>query len=224
MTDNAQPNTVDAQPAGSPHRDALADEEPTLGQVFATLRRRELYGNLLTHLFVFIPAAVVIGLLARRLDRTWGWAPIAEPPINVVVALLCFGAGGFVVWYCYGYLYLKGRGSPGSHLGYTRKLVDTGIYSWIRHPSVLGKLIGVIGLAVLMRSPSFLVVFIPILLLYSYITNMAIQERYCLKNFGQQYETYRNKVPMLIPRWSRLMQHLARRKEQRLARRKERRP
>jgi len=188
-----------------PSMSETPERAPTVAQVFATLRHKELWGNLLVHLLIFIPAAVVIGLLARKLDRTWGWAPLAPPPWNIVVALLCFGVGGFVVWYCYGYLYLKGKGSPGAHMGYTTELVETGIYSWIRYPSVLGKLIGVIGLAMLMRSPSFLFVFVPVLLLYSYITNMAIQERYCVQNFGEQYLRYRREVPMLVPRPRRVL-------------------
>ncbi|MCZ7582440.1 MAG: hypothetical protein M5R36_03390 [Deltaproteobacteria bacterium] len=69
-------------------------------------------------------------------------------------------------------------------MGYTKNLVTTGIYSWIRHPSVIGKLIGVIGLGVLLQTPGFLVAIVPMLLVYSYVTNVHVQERYCVRNFG----------------------------------------
>ena len=140
------------------------EREPTVVEVFATLRRKELYGNLAVHLFILIPAAVLLAYFGRVLDRNWGWSPIAPFPWNVVVAALGFALGGYIVWYAYGYLYLKGGGSPGSHMGYTRRLVTTGIYSWVRHPSVVGKLIGVIGLGVLMQTPGFLLVIVPVLL------------------------------------------------------------
>jgi protein-S-isoprenylcysteine O-methyltransferase Ste14 len=180
------------------------DREPTVREIFATLRRKELYGNLAVHLFILIPAAVVLAFLGRVLDRNWGWAPLPGPPWNVALAVLCFGAGGFLVWYAYGYLHLKGGGSPGAHMGYTQRLVTTGIYSWVRHPSVIGKLIGVVGLGLLMRTPGFLLVIVPFLLLYSYATNILIQERNCLRNLGEGYARYRREVPMFVPRWERI--------------------
>jgi len=90
--------------------------------------------------------------------------------------------------------------------------VTTGIYSWIRHPSVVGKLVGIIGLGVLLRPPSFLFVIIPVLMLYSFVTNILIQERYCVKHFGEDYKRYKNEVPMFIPKISRIKRHFMDRK------------
>jgi protein-S-isoprenylcysteine O-methyltransferase Ste14 len=184
------------------------DREPTLWEVFSTLRYKELYGNLAVHVFILVPAATLLAWLAQRLDHDWGWSPTPGMPWNVLLCAACWALGGYIVWYSYGYLFIKGQGSPGSHMGYTKRLVDTGIYSWIRHPSVIGKLVGVIGLGFLMRSPAFLAIFIPILLLYSYVTNIVIQEKFCLKNFGDEYEAYKCEVPMFIPRWRRIRRFL----------------
>lgn len=180
------------------------DREPTVVEVFSTLRFKELYGNLVVHVFILVPAATAMAFLARKLDRDWGWAPTVGLPWNAVICAACWLVGAYVIWYSYGYLFIKGEGSPGAHMGYTTRLVDTGIYSWVRHPSVIGKLIGVIGLGFLMRTPAFLLVFIPILLLYSLVTNILIQEKICLRNLGDQYERYRQEVPMFVPRWRRL--------------------
>lgn len=177
------------------------------------MRYKELWGNLAVHVFVLIPASFVLAFLARRLDRDWGWPETVGLPWNVAVCALTWIVGAYVIWYSYGYLFIKGEGSPGGHMGYTTKLVETGIYSWVRHPSVIGKLIGVIGLGVLMRSPAFLAVFIPLLLLYSLITNKVIQERVCLDNFGEEYERYRREVPMFIPSWRRFKRFLQERGE-----------
>lgn len=192
--------------------DQPLDHEPTLREVFATLRHKQLYGNMLVHVFVLIPAATVIGFLGRKLDQDWGWQPIVGYPWNVIICLVCFAVGGFIVWYSYGYLFLKGLGSPGSHMGYTQRLVDTGIYSWIRHPSIIGKLIGVIGLSFLMCSRSFLLVLIPFLFLYSFLTAIFIQERFCRKHFGEHWDRYVQEVPMYIPRWRRIRQHFEQRR------------
>jgi len=189
--------------------DALPmDREPTVAEVFGTLRRKELYGNLAVHIFVLIPMAAFMAYLGQRLDKNWGWSPIMPPPWNIIGAFICFALGGFIVWYAYGYLFLMGVGSPGAHMGYTKFLVTTGIYSWIRHPSVVGKLIGVIGLGLLMRTPGFLIVIVPVLLIYSYFTNIYIQERFCLRNFGEAYERYRREVPMFIPRFARIERYI----------------
>jgi len=189
-------------------RGQTLDREPTVVEVFSTLRFKELYGNLAVHVFVLIPAATVMALLARRLDRDWGWEPTVGPPWNLLICAVCWIVGAYIIWYSYGYLFIKGEGSPGGHMGYTTRLVDTGIYSWVRHPSVIGKLIGVIGLGILMRTPAFLFVFIPVLLLYSLATNILIQERICLRNLGEDYERYRREVPMFVPRWRRFRRFL----------------
>jgi hypothetical protein len=78
----------------------------------------------------------------------------------------------------------------------------------VRHPSVLGKLLGVIGLGLLWRSPTFLVAFVPVLVVYSVVTNRYLQERFCDARFGARYAAYRERVPMLIPRPSGIIRWL----------------
>jgi len=53
-----------------------------------------------------------------------------------------------------------------------------------------------------------LIVIVPVLLLYSYLTNIYIQEHYCLRHFGRDYEDYKREVPMFIPRRQRLTRWL----------------
>ena len=188
------------------------EREPTVVEVFSTMRYKELWGNLAVHVFILIPASFLLAFLARKLDHDWGWDPLVGQPWNLVICAICWVVGAYVIWYSYGYLFIKGMGSPGGHMGYTTVLVETGVYSWVRHPSVIGKLIGVIGLGFLMRSPAFLMVFIPLLFLYSYITNRRIQERVCLRSFGEEYERYRREVPMFIPRWRRVKRFIEERR------------
>lgn len=174
---------------------------PTLGACFAAIRAPELYRNFAIHLFVMFPAAMVMCWIATHVDAALGWEPLPGGLATSLAGLSLVGLGGLWVWYVYGYLYLAGGGSPGTHVdGGPVALVDSGPYTAIRHPSVLGKLAGVIGLGLLWHSTVFLVAFVPVLVVYSVVTNRFLQERFCDQRFGPRYQAYRERVPMLLPR------------------------
>jgi protein-S-isoprenylcysteine O-methyltransferase Ste14 len=161
----------------------------------------ELYRNFGVHLLVMAPAGALMAYIASRIDRVLGWSPLVAWPWSLLPGLSLILAGGLWVWYVYGYLFLSGRGSPGSHVdGGPTVLVDTGPYTMLRHPSVLGKVAGVLGLAMLFGSKVFLVAFLPLLVTYSLLTNRYLQERACDARFGASYARYRELVPMIVPR------------------------
>ena len=173
---------------------------PTTTLCFSAIRSPELYRNFAIHLFVMFPAAMTMCWLATRLDGTLGWDPFGDISWRFPVGIGAIMLGGIWVWYVYGYLFLAGGGSPGTHVdGGPVRLVDTGPYATIRHPSVLGKLLGVIGRGTIWGSWSFLLMFVPVLIAYAIISNRLIQERFCHMRFGQQYADYCAEVPMLIP-------------------------
>ncbi|MCB9745184.1 MAG: isoprenylcysteine carboxylmethyltransferase family protein [Alphaproteobacteria bacterium] len=174
---------------------------PSFGACLAAIRAPELYRNFAIHIFVMFPAALVMCWIATQVDAAIGWAPYWSFNARLAVGLSLIGAGGFWVWYVYGYLFLAGGGSPGTHVdGGPVAMVDTGPYTVIRHPSVLGKLAGVIGLGVAFGSTIFLLAFVPVLVVYSLVTNRYLQERFCDERFGPRYDAYRKVVPMLMPR------------------------
>lgn len=146
------------------------------------------------------PAAMVMCSIAHAIDEK---LMIGAPFDNLagrMLGLALVMTGGLWVWYVYGYLFLLGEGSPGTHVdGGPVRLVVSGPYTAIRHPSVLGKFLGVIGLGILWNSAVFLVGFVPVLLVYSLVTNRLIQERFCVERFGERYVQYRDRVPMLFP-------------------------
>ena len=161
----------------------------------------ELYRNFAVHALIMAPAGTTMAYIASRIDQVLGWQPLLPVPLGLLLGLGSIGLGGLWVWYVYGYLYLSGQGSPGSHVdGGPTVLVDTGPYTMVRHPSVLGKLAGVLGLGIIFGSKIFLLAFLPLLVIYSLLTNRYLQERYCDVRFGAAYQRYRDLVPMLLPR------------------------
>jgi protein-S-isoprenylcysteine O-methyltransferase Ste14 len=174
---------------------------PALRDCMAAIVEPEIYRNFGVHLFVMLPAGMAMCWVGTRIDAALGLGPLDPWPLLGLVGAACIGIGGSWVWYVYGYLLLAGGGSPGTHVdGGPVVMVDTGPYTVFRHPSVLGKVLAVIGLGLLWRSPSFLVGFLPILVLYAVLTGRYLQERFCEERFGARYVAYRARVPMLVPR------------------------
>ena len=173
---------------------------PTTSACFAAIKAPALYRNFFIHAFVMFPAAMMMCWIATQIDAHLGIPPLGSPNIRLLLGIVGIAIGGTWVWYVYGYLFLAGGGSPGTHVdGGPIRLVDTGPYSTIRHPSVLGKMLGVIALGIAWGSTTFLLGFVPILIVYAVVSNKLIQERFCHIRFGAQYEQYCAKVPMLIP-------------------------
>ncbi len=198
-----QPDTESTAklPGADLRRPATLVRRPSFGACMAAITAPQLYRNFAIHLFVMFPAAMVMCWIATNLDVAVGFDPVLAWPDRLFLGLGMIGIGGFWVWYVYGYLFLAGGGSPGTHVdGGPVAMVDNGPYTMIRHPSVLGKMLGVIGLAVAWGSLSFHVFFVPVLIIYSVVTNRIIQERFCHERFGARYQTYCARVPMLIPR------------------------
>ena len=125
------------------------DSHPQAGACFGAIRAPELYRNFLVHGFVMFPAGMVLCYIATLIDGFVGFEPLPSALVRLAVGGLMVAAGGLWVWYVYGFLYLVGHGSPGTHVdGGPTDLVDTGPYTMIRHPSVVGKVLAVAGLGV----------------------------------------------------------------------------
>lgn len=185
-------------PAESEH--PLADERAlSFLEIASVIRRREFYLNLLPYFLLLIPFIVTLNLLATKVDARLGLEPLFGEPVRTALFIVFTCAGVAVVWCSYAHLCLVGDGSPSPHLGGTRRLVRSGPYSAVRHPSVIGKLLGVIGAGAMFASPTFLAGMLPVLLAYSLTYNRFLQEAGCVKQFGDDYLRYRREVPFIIP-------------------------
>lgn len=78
------------------------------------------------------------------------------------------------------------------------KIVDTGIYGIVRHPSYLGSLICLIGLGLALENWISLLIlfFLPVA---ATLYRIAVEEKVLLRHFGKDYEEYSRRTKRLIP-------------------------
>ena len=78
------------------------------------------------------------------------------------------------------------------------KVITTGVYSVIRHPQNLGAVLAHVGISILL-SALYSLLFTPLLVIYIYFISWK-EEIELIKEFGKDYEEYKAKVPMFIPK------------------------
>ena len=79
------------------------------------------------------------------------------------------------------------------------RIVTTGVYSSVRHPQYFGGLLAHIGFSFLFSGMYSLLV-TPLVIAVVYIISWK-EEKELIKEFGQEYEDYKSRVPMLIPKF-----------------------
>jgi protein-S-isoprenylcysteine O-methyltransferase Ste14 len=119
------------------------------------------------------------------LPRAWFWAGIA---------LMIAGSG--LRRYCMRTLGIYFTGDVQIVAG--QRIIDTGPYRWVRHPSYTGALLLLagIGLALLNGLSVAILVVIPGI---AYGYRMIIEERALTKQFGEEYTRYARGTKRLIP-------------------------
>jgi protein-S-isoprenylcysteine O-methyltransferase Ste14 len=80
----------------------------------------------------------------------------------------------------------------------TERIVSTNIYSLIRHPQYFGGVLAHIGITFLLSS-LFSLIFTPLVILLNFLVSWK-EEKELIKEFGEDYKNYKEKVPMFFPR------------------------
>lgn len=80
----------------------------------------------------------------------------------------------------------------------SQRVVTTGVYSIVRHPQHLGALLAHLGISILF-SAWYSLLFTPLMVALIVLISIKEEEE-LVREFGDEYESYRKKVPMLIPR------------------------
>jgi protein-S-isoprenylcysteine O-methyltransferase len=78
------------------------------------------------------------------------------------------------------------------------RLIDTGPYRFVRHPSYTGALMALLGLALCLANwVSLAVMLIPVFLVF--LRRMHVEEGVLLQALGDQYRDYMHRTKRLIP-------------------------
>jgi protein-S-isoprenylcysteine O-methyltransferase Ste14 len=78
------------------------------------------------------------------------------------------------------------------------KIIETGLYKFIRHPGYLGQLIIFIGISTSISNwLSILLMMIPISIGYNY--RIKVEERFMIQQIGEKYLNYQKRTKRLIP-------------------------
>jgi protein-S-isoprenylcysteine O-methyltransferase Ste14 len=80
----------------------------------------------------------------------------------------------------------------------TEKIVTTGVYSIVRHPQYLGGLLAHVGISILL-SAFYSLFSTSLMVILVYLISWKEEEE-LIREFGKEYENYKEKVSMLIPR------------------------
>jgi len=80
----------------------------------------------------------------------------------------------------------------------TKNLVVSGPYKYTRNPMLFGTFLVYLAIAILINSLNaiFLVI---LLVIFMLLVVVKEEEKRLIKDFGNQYEEYRSKTPMIIP-------------------------
>jgi protein-S-isoprenylcysteine O-methyltransferase Ste14 len=148
------------------------------------------YRNMLAPL-LFILAAVV-GRPSYPLGRAD--LNIALDIIGVLVGL----SGQALRVVTIGYQYIK-RGGQDRQV-YANTLVEGGVFAHCRNPLYVGNILMAVGLALIMHSLVFYLIFVP-LVVFAYICIVAAEEDFLRAKFGPEYEAYCRRVNRWLPRW-----------------------
>jgi len=78
------------------------------------------------------------------------------------------------------------------------RLIRTGLYKYIRHPSYSGSLLSFAGFCLSLNNwLSLLIIMIPVIA--TFINRINIEEKLLLRQFGSEYKEYKRKTKRLAP-------------------------
>jgi protein-S-isoprenylcysteine O-methyltransferase Ste14 len=133
-----------------------------------------------TRTFVALPAALAAEQAVRRAPLHPGGVPL------LAAGLAAYKLAG-------SYRIGRAGGPPGMSQGMPERVIDTGPYAVTRNPMYLGHMVFLTGLTLLTRSPFAVALLTTVVPWFD--DRAAHDERRLEKAFGEEYGTYRARVP-----------------------------
>ncbi|MEP6546772.1 MAG: isoprenylcysteine carboxylmethyltransferase family protein [Gammaproteobacteria bacterium] len=147
----------------------------------------------LTLLWMVIVVSVT---LAFNLAYQFPAAGMNAGPLLRIVGIVIFVVGLAIRWYA---IVRLGRFfTVNVAIATDHRLIDTGPYRAVRHPSYTGALMAFVGLGLCLANwVSLAVIVVPILAVF--LRRMHVEEAALLQAFGDQYRDYMRRTKRLIP-------------------------
>ena len=146
--------------------------------------------------FLVIAPGVVAGVIPWLLTR-WEVEHELWTPLRVAGGALTAVSAG-VLLHSFGRFVLEGIGTP-APVAPTERLVRGGLYRYVRNPMYLAVVGAIVGQALLLGRVELLIYAGVIQLIFVAFVHWY-EEPTLLKQFGNDYDSYRRAVPAWIPR------------------------
>lgn len=144
-------------------------------------------------LWIVILASVFFGI------QSTSWFPSAAMPHRIalrVVGFFIFVVGLMLRWYSIGFLGKFFTVDVAIHSEH--RVIKSGPYRYIRHPSYSGALLAFLGLGLSMGNWWSVVIFtLPTFL--AFLVRIGVEERALAEAMGEQYRSYQKRTKRLIP-------------------------
>jgi protein-S-isoprenylcysteine O-methyltransferase len=151
---------------------------------------RDLGSLRLLYVLITVGYALSFSIGATRIGRVYPWNTFFAIGMALVVIGLVIRVHSIVTLKRY-FIYSVAKVED-------HRLVETGLYKYIRHPGYLGQLIIFFGISTSISNwLSVLAMMIPVTLGYLY--RMRVEEKFMLEELGEDYLNYQERTKRLIP-------------------------
>lgn len=147
--------------------------------------------------FYFLFLVITFFLLFTGLVSLDQYFDVQLPGSLLFVGIPLGIGGSFLALWCAILFILRGHGTP-APFDPPKKFVILGPYRYVRNPMMIGGFSTLLGVSLLLRSPSGLL-FILLLALLFQLFIVYIEEPGLSDRFGKEYEDYKKTVPRWIP-------------------------
>ena len=154
------------------------------------------YSLILLMVFLVNPFLIVLTVY-ENINVISKYVEVWDHILISYIGIITFLVGGFITIVSRVQLGMYGSGRL--VIEENHKLVSTGIYRYLRHPMYFGGLLGVIGMALGIRS--IIMLFVSGIFYFVIFRNrIREEERLLIEEFGESYNTYMKQTKRLIPR------------------------
>lgn len=128
-------------------------------------------------------------ILAFFIFKLPGWEPLQWIGWGVLGLSIFFGIAPIFI------LYRLGGVAKGKSYVHTQKLVDTSLYSVVRHPQYLAGIL--FNLAMMLLAQHWLILLLGIISIVLFYRDIQTADQEGIEKFGQEYRQYIQRVPQV---------------------------